>query len=136
MSAVCAQRCIRGGRRVCAERRLRCSQCASAPVDLGLDYLCGTCLIISLSLKRLIRLTDRYPTSTYAKPGNNIKSPTGNGIYRIKEGQMPHARDAINLRDAAWDKVTESAIVRCWLKSKCLALAHEHTLRALLSTNK
>eukprot|EP00171_Calliarthron_tuberculosum_P011297 IDg11297t1 len=66
---------------------------------------------------------------------NNFKSTTGNGIYGIKEGQMPHVRDAINFIDTAWAKVPVSAIVRCWLKSKCLALAHEHKLRKLLPAN-
>eukprot|EP00171_Calliarthron_tuberculosum_P017918 IDg17918t1 len=48
---------------------------------------------------------------------------------------MPHVKDVINLRDTAWAKVPMSAIVRCWLKSKCLALAHEHKLIELLPVN-
>lgn len=35
----------------------------------------------------------------------------------------------------AWAKVLVSDIVRCWLKSKCLSLAHEHNLRYLLPAN-
>eukprot|EP00171_Calliarthron_tuberculosum_P016645 IDg16645t1 len=67
--------------------------------------------------------------------GNSFKFTTGNGIWGIKEGRMPHVRDAINLIDTAWAKLPVSAIVRCWLKSEFLALAHEHTLRELMPAN-
>eukprot|EP00171_Calliarthron_tuberculosum_P002589 IDg2589t1 len=45
VSAVCAERRILGGRIVCVEPRPWCSQCTSAPIDLGLGYMCGTCLV-------------------------------------------------------------------------------------------
>eukprot|EP00171_Calliarthron_tuberculosum_P018268 IDg18268t1 len=49
---------------------------------------------------------------------------------------MPHVRGATTLMDTAWANAPLSAISRCWLKSKSLDLAHEHTLRELLPANE
>ena len=51
---------------------------------------------------------------------HNFKNDSQRGINGLREGQLPHVADAIQLFDYSWNQTAKATILKCWIKSKCL----------------
>ena len=54
------------------------------------------------------------------------------GSLGVMDGRSPHVFDAIRLVKEAWDKVTPSAIMQCWLRANCTPPYVTRAIRARL----
>ncbi len=66
---------------------------------------------------------------------HGFRSNSARGRYGLREGQVPHIADAINLMDRSWNDVSVCDVINCWIKSTCLrdslvevakTIAYEH----------
>ena len=49
---------------------------------------------------------------------HGFKNNSGRGSWRLREGQLPHIADAINIIDEFWSQTGQISIPKCWIKSK------------------
>lgn len=61
-----------------------------------------------------------------------FQSCTVNRKWGLKEGQLPHVRDTIELFNNVWNSGSKQSIMKCWLKSGCLGPIHTRYLCSML----
>lgn len=83
---------------------------------------------LDLSLIALSRI--RYRAALFAAvleimenrstANHSYASKSGNGGYGIREGQLLHVADAMEIFNKAWSETRCSTIIKCCIKSQCL----------------
>ena len=54
----------------------------------------------------------------------NFTEDSGRGKWGIREGQLPHVADAMEMFTEFWNALSRNSILRCWKKSQCLSETH------------
>eukprot|EP00171_Calliarthron_tuberculosum_P000673 IDg673t1 len=88
------------------------------PLDLGLisqSKIRYRSLLLRACIDVVIRLQS---------PDHGFKDNSGRGRWGVREGQLPHVADAISIFNQSWTGTSSNSIIKCWIKSTCLA--HEH----------
>ena len=67
-----------------------------------------------------------------------FRSDSQRGMYSIREGQLPHVEDEMNLFNEARSMTRRSTAINCWVKSMCLqeniCIEARELLESLLSS--
>ena len=50
-----------------------------------------------------------------------FKDNTERGKWGVREGQLPHIADTMELFDKSWRIISQGSILRSWLKITCLS---------------
>ncbi len=58
--------------------------------------------------------------SRMQEANHGFKSNSGNGRWRLRQGQLPHVAGAMRLMDSAWDEITLPDIINCCIRGQCL----------------
>ena len=93
------------------------------PLDLGLISQ-AKMRYRALLLRSTVDILLSRQDSTSGFPDSSRR-----GLYGLREGQLAHVADAISLMNASWSRVSKCCIMKCWIKSTCLAGEHDHVLR-------
>ncbi len=93
------------------------------PLDLG--------LIANAKIRyRSVLLSETINVLQQRRISNSTFPLTsGNGKWGLREGQLPHIGDAIELFNQSWSGVSKTIIIKCWLKSECLGEDHTSNLK-------
>jgi len=68
----------------------------------------------------LTALDDQFDDSKAEREARKTREARARaGSLGVAEGRSPHVVDAIRLVKAAFDTVTQAAIMRCWLRESC-----------------
>ena len=82
------------------------------PLDI---FLIGYCKISYRAL--LLRATIK---TVEARKEDQINTPKIRGFHEIRDGQLPHVRDAMDIFNESWRQTKRATIIKCWMKSECL----------------
>ena len=99
------------------------------PLDLG-TIAATKIRYRSVLLRKTINILLRM-----RQPDHGFQNSTGNGIYGLQQGQMPHVADAMMLLDQEWNEVSAVSTINCWLKSTCLPEEHVQALKNIGFSN-
>ena len=66
----------------------------------------------------------------------SVQKNSGHGTWGLHYGQLLHVGDAIQIFNNAWSYMSLTFVIKCWIKSECLAAVHTAQLQSLLDTNR
>ena len=84
---------------------------------------------------RSLLLRHTFEIAEKKRSGNhNFKNDSQRGHYGLREGQLPHVADAIQLFNDSWNQTTNATALKCWIKSKSLpAMLESETVSTVQS---